>query len=233
MKTLGLIPARGGSKGVPRKNIRLLNGRPLLYYTIHPALQTGIFSEVLVSTDDEEIAEVAIGLGAKAKLRPAHLATDKSPTLDTVVHVLQEYKEMGEEFDAVCLLQPTNPLRSVQVVLDCVKKFEKEQPDSLISMRKVPHEFNPHWTFEQEGNGYLRIATGEQDIIPRRQELPPAYYRDGSVYLTRADVVLEQKSLYGKKISFLDVTEEPYLNIDTLKDWAEAERVLSPDQPDS
>lgn len=227
MRILGLIPARGGSKGVPRKNVKLLDGKPLIYYTIDPALRAEVLSEVLVSTDDSAIAAIAEELGAEARLRPAHLATDTSPTLDTVVHVLKEYKEMGKDFDAVCLLQPTNPLRSVQLIRDCVEKFKKEEPDSLISMRKVPHEFNPHWTFEKADNGFLKIATGEKEIIPRRQELPDAWFRDGSVYLTRTEVILQQKSLYGKRISLLDVSEEPYLNIDTMQDWEEAEKVLA------
>ncbi len=227
MRILGLIPARGGSKGVPRKNIRLLDGKPLIYYTIQPALRAGVFSEVLVSTDDSEIVAVARELGAEAKLRPVHLASDTSPTLDTVAHVLQEYTETGQEFDAVCLLQPTNPLRSVQMIIGCVEKFEREKPDSLISMRKVPHEFNPHWTFEKADNGFLKIATGEEEIIPRRQELPDTWFRDGSVYLTRAEVILKQGSLYGKRISHLDVSEEPYLNIDTMQDWEEAEKVIA------
>lgn len=226
MRILGLIPARGGSKGVPRKNIRLLDGKPLIQYTIDPAKQAGVFDEITVSTDDEEIAAIAEGLGAVSWLRPAHLATDKSPTIDTVVHVLEEYKAMGKDFDAVCLLQPTNPLRSAKMIDNCIEKFRTDQSDSLVSMRKVPHEFNPHWTFEIGEDGFLKIATGEENIIPRRQELPDAYYRDGSVYITRADVILKEKSLYGKRISFLDVTEEPYLNIDTLSDWKEAEEVV-------
>lgn len=231
MKILGLIPARGGSKGVPRKNIRLLNGRPLIYYTINPAIQAGVFSDIVVSTDDQEIASIVEEFGVKALLRPTHLATDTSPTLDTVVHVLQGYHDKGESFDAVCLLQPTNPVRSKSLIRSCIKKFENEGPDSLISMRRVPHEFNPHWTFEQGGDGFLKIATGETDIISRRQELPTAYYRDGSIYLTRSEVIMEQKSLYGERIGFLDVSEEPYLNIDTMEDWKQAESLIGVKAP--
>lgn len=226
MRILCLIPARGGSKGVPRKNIKLLGGKPLIQYTIDPAKDAGLFDEIMVSTDDKEIAAVAEYLGAVSRLRPRHLATDKSPTIDTVVHVLEEYREIGREFDAVCLLQPTNPMRTSQMIHACIEKFRRELPDSLISMRKVPHEFNPHWTFKVGADGFLKIATGEDNIIPRRQELPDAYYRDGSVYLTRASVILEENSLYGNRISFLDVTEERYLNIDTLDDWKEAEKVM-------
>ncbi|GAB5522696.1 MAG: acylneuraminate cytidylyltransferase family protein [Roseivirga sp.] len=228
MKVLGLIPARGGSKGIPGKNIKLLHGKPLIAYTITPALEVGLFDKVLVSTDQEGIALVARQLGAEAKLRPASLATDTSPTIDTVVHVLETYQKAGQLFDAVCLLQPTNPLRSQKVLKKCMMRFEASGADSLISVRQVPHEYNPHWTFEAKEEGsLLSIATGEKDIIPRRQELPKAYHRDGAVYLVKSEVVLNEKSLYGKSISFLDMTGEPHVNIDTLSDWQYAEKVLA------
>lgn len=227
MRVLGLIPARGGSKGVPRKNIRLLHGKPLIQYTIDPALETGLFDEILVSTDDEEIAEVARSLGAVSQIRPAHLATDASPTIDTVVHVLETYEKAGKGFDVVCLLQPTNPLRSKESLRKSLEKFQEDKADSLISVRQVPHEYNPHWAFETQNNSpFLSIVTGEKNIIPRRQELPTAYHRDGAIYLVKSQVVLQEKSLYGQKISFIDMSGEAHVNIDTLEDWEKAEKYL-------
>lgn len=228
MKILGLIPARGGSKGVPRKNIKLLCGKPLIQYTIDAAIESKAFAEIMVSTEDEEIAEIAQQLGASIPfLRPKHLAEDKTPTIDAVIDVLETYLESGQHFDAVCLLQPTNPLRSAEVIQNSIDKFLYTGADSLLSVRKVPHEFNPHWTFEADQQGaFLRIATGETTIIPRRQELPTAYYRDGAIYLTTSKVILEQKSLYGQQISFIDLEGEPHVNIDTLSDWEQAEQLL-------
>jgi CMP-N-acetylneuraminic acid synthetase len=228
MKILGLIPARGGSKGVPRKNIKLLCGKPLIEYTIKAAMDCGALTEVMVSTEDAEIAETATGLGAKVPfLRPMELANDTSPTIDTVIHVLKAYQNMGINFDAVCLLQPTNPLRSAESIKLGIEKFITEQADSLISVRKVPHEYNPHWTFELENEtSFLRIATGESKIIPRRQELPNTYHRDGAIYLVKSTVVLKQGSLYGKKIGFIDTSERPHVNIDTMEDWKMAEAYL-------
>jgi CMP-N-acetylneuraminic acid synthetase len=227
MKILGLIPARGGSKGVPGKNIKSLQGKPLIAYTITPALETGLFQKVLVSTDDEGIAKVARSLGAEVQIRPAHLATDTSPTIDTVVHILESYQKAGESFDAVCLLQPTNPLRTADILKKSLEKFLNSKADSLVSVRQVPHEYNPHWTFEASKEGTLSIATGEKDIISRRQELPIAYHRDGAIYLVKSEVVLHQKSLYGESISFIDMSDEPHVNIDTLSDWEEAEQMLA------
>lgn len=228
MKILGLIPARGGSKGVPRKNIKSLCGQPLIQYTIDAAKTSGVLSEIMVSTEDQEIAEVAKSLGASVPfLRPKTLAGDKAPTIDAVVHVLEAYQELGKHFDAVCLLQATNPLRQASVIKNSIDKFIKTDADSLISVRKVPHEFNPHWTFEADNNGeLLSIATGETEIITRRQELPTAYYRDGAIYLTKSSIILEQKSLYGQQISFIDLEGEPHVNIDTMDDWIKAEKLI-------
>ena len=228
MKVLGLIPARGGSKGVPRKNIKNLCGKPLIQYTIEAAQQANVLTEIMVSTEDEEIANVAQSLGAAVPfLRPQALAGDKAPTIDAVINVLETYQQLGKSFDVVCLLQPTNPLRSAEVIQRSIAKFKETEADCLLSVREVPHEYNPHWTFEEKGDTQLlKIATGEQVIIPRRQELPPAYYRDGSIYLTKSSVILEQKSLYGDHISFINMEGEPHVNIDTLADWKKAEQLL-------
>lgn len=228
MKILGLIPARGGSKGIPRKNIKLLCGKPLIQYTIESAQEAKVLTEIMVSTEDEEIAAVAKSLGATVPfLRPQTLAGDKAPTIDAVINVLETYDKLGKSFDAVCLLQPTNPLRSAEVIQQSIKKFKETQADCLLSVRVVPHEYNPHWTFEEkEDTQLLKIATGEQVIIARRQDLPPAYYRDGSIYLTKSSVILEQKSLYGDQISFIKMEGEPHVNIDTSHDWKKAEELL-------
>ena len=228
MKILALIPARGGSKGVPRKNIRMLCGKPLIQYTIHAALTSGEFDEVMVSTEDNEIAELSLELGAKVPfMRPGELAIDSSPTIDTILHVIEEYKKLGKVFDAVCLLQPTNPLRTNKIISKCIKAFLKSDADSLISVREVPYEFNPHWTFvEGAKNSRLKIATGEKRIVSRRQDLPKAYYRDGVVYITRYSVLVNQGSLYGEHLTYLNLERETHVNIDTMNDWKLAEELI-------
>lgn len=228
MKVLGLIPARGGSKGVPRKNIKNLCGKPLIQYAIEAAQQANVLTEIMVSTEDEEIAEVAKQSGAQVPfIRPMVLAGDKSPTIDVVLHVLEEYQKLGKSFDAVCLLQATNPLRTADTIRMSIEKFKDTNADCLLSVREVPHEFNPHWTFEEkENNDLLRIATGEKEIIPRRQELPKAFYRDGAIYLTKSTVIIDQRSLYGERIAYINLEGKPHVNIDTMKDWALAEQIL-------
>ena len=228
MKILGLIPARGGSKGVPGKNKKLLNGKPLITYSIEAALNAGELSELLVSTDDEEIGGISRKAGAKVPfLRPAALATDVSPTIDTVLHAVAYYEQAGSIFDAVCLLQPTCPLRTSEDITASIAAFVKSGADSLISVKVVPHNYNPHWVFEEKTDSpFLKIATGEQKIISRRQELPKAYHRDGSIYIVRTDVLKKTRTLYGEKIAWYESKNPQHVNIDTLEDWAEAERML-------
>jgi N-acylneuraminate cytidylyltransferase/CMP-N,N'-diacetyllegionaminic acid synthase len=223
MKILAIIPARGGSKGVPGKNIKLLNGKPLLAYTAEIALQSKQLAEVMVSTEDAQIEKVAKSLGIKVPfLRPMALAQDSTPTIDVMIHALQWYESQNIFFDAVCLLQVTSPFRTVDFLNKALQKFIEKDCDSLVSVLRVPHEYNPHWTFEVNELGNLKIATGEAIIIPRRQELPIAYHRDGSIYITKTSVLLKEHSLFGKSTSFIESEPASYVNIDTMEDWEKA-----------
>lgn len=226
MNILGLIPARGGSKGIPGKNIRLLDGKPLLQYTFGAGRNSKLLSRLILSSDDTAIIEVAELLGLEVPfVRPSHLAQDVTGSLEVVLHALDFLEAKGETYDAVCLLQPTSPFRKEGLIDAAIEKFSSGGFDSLISVRQVPENFNPHWIFEEQ-NGLLKIATGEDEIITRRQELPTAYYRDGAVYLTKTEVLRDQKSLFGKKVGFIDATGEPYVNIDEPSDWKKAEQLL-------
>lgn len=224
LKILGLIPARGGSKGVPRKNIRPLAGKPLLAYTAEAALASTKLTQVLLSTDDSEIAEVGRALGlAVPFLRPAELAQDDTPTLPVVQHAVRALEAQGTTFDAVCLLQPTNPLRTTSMIDDCIELLISSNADCAVTVLPVPPEFNPHWVYFRDSAGHLKLSTGESVPLPRRQMLPPAYHRDGSVYVTRRSVLMQNGSLYGEKIVGLVMKEEHSLNIDTQEDWVKAE----------
>jgi CMP-N-acetylneuraminic acid synthetase len=227
MKILGIIPARGGSKGIPGKNIKLLGGKPLLEYTVEAAKASKLLSRVILSSDEEEIIEVAVQLNLEVPfIRPSDLAQDNTPSIEVVKQALKFFEEKGEKFDAVCLLQVTTPFRKHELIDRAIGKFIKGNFDSLISVREVPAEYNPHWVFE-EREGNLRISTGENEIISRRQELPKAYHRDGAIYITRTSVILQNNSLYGKNIGFIDTTGSPYVNIDEPADWKNAEELLN------
>ncbi|WP_081212348.1 acylneuraminate cytidylyltransferase family protein [Salegentibacter sediminis] len=221
-KILGLIPARGGSKGIPGKNIKLLGGKPLLQYTWESAKASSLLDKLILSSEDPEIIETATKLGLEVPFtRPKELAQDSTPSIEVIKYALNFFREKGQNFDAVCLLQPTTPFRSPGLIDSCIKKFSSNNYDSLITVREVPAEFNPHWIFEEK-NGLLKLATGEENIIPRRQELPKAYFRDGAVYITKTEVLLEQNSLFGKQTGFYDTSGTPYVNIDTSADWEKA-----------
>ncbi|MBX2985085.1 MAG: acylneuraminate cytidylyltransferase family protein [Bacteroidia bacterium] len=227
MRILGVIPARGGSKGVPRKNIKLLGDKPLIAYTIEAALQSQL-TKVIVSTDDEEIAEVSRQYGAEVPfMRPAELASDTASSIDVVLHTLTEVEDDMNDYEAVMLLQPTTPFRTYKDINECINKFNNSDSDSLISVREVPHEFNPHWVFEEKSIGFLSIATGEKEIIKRRQDLPRAYYRDGAIYMVNSMVLKEKKTLYGETISYWINKSQEFVNIDTMEDWVKAERIIS------
>lgn len=224
MRVLGLIPARGGSKGIPGKNVRPLGGRPLLAWTAEAALASRRLSRVVLSTDDEEIAEAGRRCGLDVPfLRPAELARDDTPTLPVVRHALES---LEDELDAVCLLQPTSPFRRAEDIDACIAMLEERELDAVVSVLPVPHEHNPHWVYFEDGAGLLRLATGEEQPIPRRQELPPAFHRDGSIYVTRRDVVMGG-SLYGRRLGgYVTPDAGRSVNLDTPADWERAEGLL-------
>jgi N-acylneuraminate cytidylyltransferase len=154
LRLLAIIPARGGSKGVPKKNSKLLGDKPLIAYSIEAALLCTQFDSVVVSTDDENIAKLSKQLGAEVPfIRPAELATDEAKSIDVVLHCIQYLEAQGKYFDAVCLLQPTSPFRKPAFIKQCINAFIKQKVDTLISVLPVPHEYNPHWVYEPDNKG--------------------------------------------------------------------------------
>lgn len=225
MRVLGIVPARGGSKGIPGKNVRPLGGKPLLAWTAESALAACRLSRVVLTTDDETIAEVGRACGLEVPfLRPAELARDDTPTLPVLQHAVAELERAGDRFDAVCLLQPTSPFRRAGDIDGCIELLETGL-DAVVSVLPVPPEHNPHWVYFRDGAGLLRLATGEEQPIPRRQELPPAFHRDGAVYVTRRDVLMKGNSLYGKRLGGF-LADARSVNLDTPADWERAEKLV-------
>ena len=228
MKALGIIPARGGSQGVPRKNIRLLCGKPLLQYTAEAALAAKHLSRIILSTEDEEIAEIGRTCSLEVPFqRPAELARDDTPMLSVVQHAVKWVEDRGDRYDFICLLQPTNPLRRAEDIDACLTMLAEGDMDSVVSVLPVPHDYNPHWVYLLDQEGLLRLSTGESTPYPRRQELPPAFHREGSVYVTRRDVLMKDNSLYGKRTIGYVMDPNRHVNIDGPDDWKAAEQLLS------
>ncbi|MFC4636292.1 cytidylyltransferase domain-containing protein [Dokdonia ponticola] len=227
MKILGVIPARGGSKGIPHKNRKLLGGRPLMQYTIEAALASKEISAVIFSSEDQQLRTLAKELGVSVPfVRPDHLATDSSGSLEVVQHAIKEMEKLGEVYDAVCLLQVTTPFRTSEEIDIAIRRFREAKTDALISVQEVPHQYNPHWVFETTDTDHLKIATGEKEIIKRRQELPPAYIRDGGIYITKTSVLIEKQSFFGDSVSYVHSDKTRYVNIDTMDDWEKAESII-------
>lgn len=228
MRVIGIITARGGSKGVPRKNLAQLSGRSLLSYTAESALESSRLDRVIVSTDDEEIAEEARQCGIETPfMRPAELAQDNTPTLPVLQHAAEWLEQHDEHYDAICLLQPTHPFRRGADIDACIDLLDTSGADAVVTIARVPDEYNPHWAYFMDTDGELKLSTGESTPIPRRQDLPAAYHREGSVYVMRRDVLMNQNSLYGNRLMGLLVDSEGRVNIDTPADLEQAKVVLS------
>lgn len=228
MRILAIIPARGGSKGVPGKNIKLLGGKPLLQYTYESAQSSLCISRIILSSEDEKIIACAQSIGLEVPfVRPIELSQDSTPTISVIQHAVKALAEHGEHYDAVLILQVTSPFRRTLDIDNAIKRYIDSQADSLISVLKVPHEYNPHWCFESDENGFLQIATGEKTIIPRRQQLPQSFHRDGSIYIVSTGVLMNCDTLFGEKIAFYEMAPERYVNIDTMQDWEKAEMLIN------
>ncbi|MEC7520536.1 MAG: acylneuraminate cytidylyltransferase family protein [Myxococcota bacterium] len=225
-RVLGLIPARGGSKGIPRKNIRPLGGRPLLAWTAECALAAQTLTRVVLSTDDEEIAEVGRAHGLEVPfLRPPELATDAAGSLAVVIHAV---RALSGDFDAVCLLQPTDPFRPAALVDRCVTTLFERGASGVVSVLPVPTRYHPDWVYRPTEEGGLRLADGTTAPVTRRQELGPAFIRSGAVYVTRTDTLLTDETLYGDRlVGVPHEANEAAFNLDTMDDWRAAEAHLA------
>lgn len=224
LSILGIIPARGGSKGIPKKNLRLFCGVPLVARAVHQALSARRLTRTIVSTDSEEIAHCARAAGGDVPfLRPASLAEDATPTVEAVLHAIEQLAARGEHYDAVCLLQATYPFRTSTMIDGGIDAFEKSGADTVISVLEVPHHFNPHWVFQEDATGTLKIATGEPRLITRRQDLPRAYHRDGALYISKVSTVQNSRSLVGGCVFPYHNRADCYVNLDTPDDWERGE----------
>lgn len=223
-RVLGLIPARGGSKGVPRKNIRPLAGMSLLQRANSSAVESGVLDRIILSTDDPEIADHARSFGLEVPfLRPSDLAKDESPMIPVAISALTMLREKDNYVpDVLLLLQPTSPLRTPEHIRQAVGMLGDN--DSVCSIIPVPKDFCPHYLMRIREDSFLDYFLPDGPSYTRRQDVPQAYKRDGTIFLTRVSVLLQQRSFYGKRCLPLFIKPEESLNIDTPEDWAEAEK---------
>lgn len=228
MGNLAIISARSGSKGIIDKNIRKLNGKPLLEYSVEAAIKSNCFDEVMVSTDSEKYAKIAMDCGAKVPfLRSRENSSEVASSWDTVREVLGNYQEMGMEFSMVTLLQPTSPLRTEEDIIGAYELYKEKQASSVVSVCEA--EFSPLLCniLPDDGNleGFLGSDIGINGM--RRQDFPHYYRLNGAIYMCRVDYGLDMRiELYGKGSYAYIMGVERSVDIDTEFDFFMAEQVM-------
>ncbi|MGK7873248.1 MAG: acylneuraminate cytidylyltransferase family protein [Xenococcaceae cyanobacterium] len=220
---LGVIPARGGSKAIPNKNIVSLAGRSLLAYTCEAALASQHLTRVVLSTDDQKIAEVGQQCGVEIPfMRPANLAQDDTPILNVLQHLLGALQATeGYQPEVVVLLQPTSPLRRAEHIDAAVDILLKTDADTVVSVVEVPHQFNPVSLMGLEDGILVPLVEGQ--LILRRQDKPKVYARNGPAVLAMRREVLESGKLYGEVVRPLEMSMADSVDIDDASDLALAE----------
>ena len=226
MKNLAIIPARSGSKGLPDKNIKLLSGKPLFAYSIEAAKESGLFEEILVSTDSAEYAQIAKEWGADVPfLRSSETSTDSASSWDAVKEAVTNYRRLGKEFDTITLLQPTSPLRMAQDIEEGYRLLEEKEARAVVSVCETDH--SPLWsnTLPEDHSmaGFIRDEVKNRP----RQELPSYYRINGALYILRTKVLEDIAGLYGPGCYAYVMPKERSVDIDTALDFKIAEILFS------
>lgn len=220
MKTVAIITARGGSKRIPRKNIKPFAGKPIIAYSIEAALKAGIFDEVMVSTDDEEIAAVARQYGASVPfMRSAGTSDDYATTADVINEVVSAYRQNGEEFTYACCIYPTAPFVTAEKLQNAFRLLTRSGADSVLPITKFSF---PIWrSFKKEGD--LVSYNWPENALKRSQDLPPAYHDCGQFYFLHLSAFLTLSTLVTDNTIGLEVPESEVQDIDNEEDWKIAE----------
>lgn len=229
MNILAIIPARSGSKGIPSKNLALLHGRPLITYSIESAIQSQIFCDVIVSSDSQKILSCSAKTSSQSICinRPSYLATDDATTLDVVKHALKEYLEIsGITPDAICLLQPTSPLRNTQEIVDSCIQFQNSTKNSLVSV-SPPLQHPSDFIYSDKGQYKYCFGRDGAEVL-RRQEFVKSWFINGSIYITDTRFLLKQGLFYAlDDFEIFVMSEEASIDIDIPLDICFAEAVLN------
>ena len=225
-KILAIIPARGGSKGLPGKNIKELCGKPLIAWSIEHAQKSKYVDELFISTDSQEIADVAEHFGAPCpELRPAELARDTAPSSEFIVYTLEKMKKEGKSFDYFILLEPTSPLRDVEDVDKSIEMLvDNPVAESVMGVVRA-EDSNPAFMVKIGEGGLMIPFMGKAETL-RRQDIPDAYYFEGTVYLSKCDAYMEKKAFYHDKTLPYVVPKWKSFEIDDIIDFTIIEAIM-------
>jgi len=226
-KIIAIIPARGGSKGIPRKNVKLLAGKPMIAYTVEAALKSKYLDRVIVSTEDKEIAETSKKYGVEVIKRPKRLATDKAGLTDVISHVLDILRRENYIPKLIILLQPTSPLRNTDDINRATELFLKDKAEFLISV--CPAEHPPCWGFMIK-NKYLKPIFEPKYLEMTRQDLPKSYMPNGAIYIFAPEVLSKYKSFHSNKTLPYIMPPERSVDIDNEMDFMLAELIINKDK---
>jgi len=225
----GLIPARSGSKGIPRKNIKFLLGKPLIAWTIEQALASKYLDRVIVSTDDKEIAKIARNYGAEIPfIRPKALATDKAKTINVIIHAINFFKRKGVEFNYLALLEPTSPLRETEDIDKCIEiLLNNHFGKTIVSVAKLESAHPEFNIIIDKKTGYIKKIDGTTNFnVLRRQELQDVYFFDGTIYISEVKELVEKRSFYHKKTLAYIVPKWKLFEVDDLVDLICIESIM-------
>lgn len=220
-RIISIIPARGGSKGVPRKNIKQLLGKPLIAWTIEEAKSSKYIDRVVVSTDDEEIAEKSKKYGAEVPfLRPEELATDDAKTIDVILHALNWLKTREDYYDFLVLLEPTSPLRDVEDIDKCIEiLIDNPKAEAIVGVAKL-ESTHPEFNVAINDEGFIRKSDGTTDFkVLRRQDLEDVYFFEGSIYISEVETLKQKRTFYHKSTLGYVVPKYKSLEVDELCDF--------------
>ncbi len=217
-EVVALIPARGGSKGLPRKNILEMAGKPLIAWSIIQAKQSDIIDRVVVSTDDKEITEIADSFGAEIPfVRPKELATDEAKGLDVILHALRWFKEHGQTADIITVLQPTSPLRLPADIDNSLDFFLEREADAVVSVCKTEH--HPYWSNVLPEDKCMKDFIRNDVDKKNREELPEYYRLNGAIFIAKADFMIQNESYYGDNTYAYVMPEDRSIDIDSHLDF--------------
>ncbi len=211
---VAFIPARGGSKGIPNKNMYPLNGHPLIYYTVLSAQKAPYIDEIIVSTDSSEIAEYCTSLGCTVIHRPPELATDTSPTIDAVMHMINTCHQQNKKWDYLCLLQATSPLRKSFHIQEIIEQAVDKNQEGIVSVHRVKN--HPILMRFSDGGMKLKNVLNMSSTV-RRQDMPPVYYVNGSIWLCKTNILTPNISLNDLPFGY-EMDEKYCVDINNLSD---------------